>query len=107
MMGRMRGVQQSNFEEEGEREEQFLLLEMLITTYQWVSTLVRKRLGEHHKQTISAARLSLRGGGQGFLPASINFAPRLLSKENRRKIGPKETPSCLIPPQLVVSTLKS
>ena len=31
-MGRMRGVQQSNFEGEGEREEQFLLLKMLITT---------------------------------------------------------------------------
>ena len=30
-MGRMRGVQQSNFEGEGEREEQFLLLKMLIT----------------------------------------------------------------------------
>lgn len=75
MIGRMRGVQQANFEGEGEREEQFLLLKMLITSYQWVSTLVRKRLGEHHKQTTSVARLSLRGGGQVFLPASINFAP--------------------------------
>ena len=84
-MGRMRGVQQSNFEGEGEREKQFLLLKMLITTYQWVSTLVRKRLGEHHKQTISAARLSLRGGGQGFLPASINFAPSYFQRKIEEK----------------------
>ena len=84
-MGRMRGVQQSSFEGEGEREEQFLLLKMLITTYQWVSTLVRKRLGEHHKQTISAARLSLRGGGQGFLPASINFAPGYFQRKIKEK----------------------
>ena len=84
-MGKMRGVQQSNFEGEGEREEQFLLLKMLITTYQWVSTLVRKRLGEHHKQTISAARLSLRGGDQGFLPASINFAPSYFQRKIEEK----------------------
>ena len=84
-MGRMRGVQQSSFEGEGEREEQFLLLKMLITTYQWVSTLVRKRLGQHHKQTISAARLSLRGGGQGFLPASINFAPGYFQRKIEEK----------------------
>ena len=87
-MGRMRSVQQANFEGEGEREEQFLLLKMLVTSYQWVSTLVRKRLGEHHKQTTSAARLSLRGGGQGFLPASINFAPSYFQRK-RRKIGQK------------------
>ena len=84
-MGRMSGVQQSNFEGEGEREEQFLLLKMLITTYQWVSTLVRKRLGEHHKQTTSAARLSLRGGGQGFLPASINIAPGYFQRKIEEK----------------------
>ena len=89
MIGRMRGVQQAKFEGEGAREEQFLLLKMLITTYQWVSTLVQKRLGEHHKQRTCAARLSLRGGGQGFLPASINFAPSYFQRK-RRKIGPKD-----------------
>lgn len=75
MIGRMRGVQQAKFEGEGAREEQFLLLKMLITTYQWVSTLVQKRLGEHHKQTTCAAKLSLRGGGQGFPLATMNVAP--------------------------------
>ena len=30
--------------------------------------------------------------------------PRLLSMENKRKIEPKETPSCLIHPLLVVFT---
>ena len=44
MIGRMRGVQQANFEGEGEREEQFLLLKMLITSYQWVSTLSKQHL---------------------------------------------------------------
>ena len=97
VMGRISGVQQSNFEGEGEREEHFLLLKMLITTYQWISTLVQKRLGEYHKQTASAARLSLRGGGQGFLPASRNFAPGHFQRkieENRTK----RNPGCLIPP---------
>ena len=40
--------------------------------------------------------LSLRAGGWGF--------PWLLSKENRRKIEPKEIPSCLIPCLLAVFT---
>ena len=35
--------------------------------------------------------LSLRGGGY------YECGPWLLSKENRRKVEPKETPSCLIP----------
>ena len=40
--------------------------------------------------------LSLRARGRGF--------PRLLLLENRRKIEPKEIPSCLIPRRLVVFT---
>ena len=48
--------------------------------------------------------LSLRGGGQGFPPATINVTPRLLLLENGRKIEPKVTPSCLIPHLLVVFT---
>ena len=40
--------------------------------------------------------LSLRGGGRGFFPATTNVAPRLLSKENGKKIERKEIPSCLI-----------
>ena len=34
--------------------------------------------------------------------ATMNVAPGLLSNENRRKIKPKETPSCLIPRLLLV-----
>ena len=46
--------------------------------------------------------LSLRGGGQGFLPATYyKCDPRLLLLENRRKIEPKVTPSCSIPHLLV------
>ena len=48
--------------------------------------------------------LSLRGGGWGFLPATENVAPWLLSKENRGKIEPKEITSCLTPRLLVVFT---
>ena len=42
--------------------------------------------------------MSLRAGGRG------ESGPRLLLLENRRKIEPKEIPSCLIPRLLVVIT---
>ena len=81
--------------------------------------------------------MSLRGGGQAFLPATTNIVslaavfsivtqrsggalrddtkngcegdyyehgPPVLSQENRRKIEPTATPSCLIPRLLVVFT---
>ena len=43
----------------------------------------------------------------GFFPVSGYYerGSQLLSKENRRKIEPKEIPSCLIPSLLVVFTL--
>ena len=40
----------------------------------------------------------------GISPGYYKHGPWLLSKENRRKIEPKETPSCLIPCLLVVFT---
>ena len=40
----------------------------------------------------------------GICPGYYKHGPWLLSKENRRKIEPKETPSCLIPCLLVVFT---
>ena len=46
--------------------------------------------------------LSSRGGGWGFSPAT-NLS-RLLLKQNKRKMEPKEIPSCLIPRLLVVFT---
>ena len=50
--------------------------------------------------------LSLRGGGRGFPSATMNMTRQLL-KENKRKIIPKETPSCsMIPCLLVVFTLQ-
>ena len=39
--------------------------------------------------------------GPGISPSYYECAPRLLSSENRRKIEPKEIPSCLIPRLLV------
>ena len=41
--------------------------------------------------------LSLRGGGQGFSPATMNVAPGYFQRKiNGRKIERKEIPSCLI-----------
>jgi len=42
--------------------------------------------------------------GLGILPGYYERGPWLLSRENRSKIEPKETPSCLIPRLLVVFT---
>ena len=42
--------------------------------------------------------------GPGISPGYYVHLPRLLSKENERKIEPKEIPSCLIPRLLVVFT---
>ena len=44
--------------------------------------------------------------GQEISPGYYEHGPRLLSKENRRKIEPKETPSRLVPCLLVVFTLQ-
>ena len=41
--------------------------------------------------------LSLRGAGRGFPPVNYEHGPPAISKENKRKIEPKETLSCLIP----------
>ena len=52
--------------------------------------------------------LSIRAGGgggeAGILPSYYEYGPQLLSLEDRRKIEPKEIPSCLIRYLLVVST---
>ena len=46
--------------------------------------------------------LSLRGGGRGFPPATMNMAQGYF----QRKIEPKENNNCLIPRLLVVFTLQ-
>ena len=43
--------------------------------------------------------------GPGIFPTYFEHGPQLLSKENRRKLQPKEIPSCSIPRLLVVFTL--
>ena len=56
--------------------------------------------------------LSLRGRGWGFPPATMNVAPKCSQrkieekeiKTRRKRIEPKETPSCLILCLLVVFT---
>ena len=44
--------------------------------------------------------------GLGIFPGCYDCVPRLLSRENRRKIEPKETPCCLISCLLVVFTVR-
>ena len=44
----------------------------------------------------------MKSRGPGISPGYYEFEPWLLLMENRRKIKPKETSSCLIPCQLVV-----
>ena len=45
----------------------------------------------------STVRAVIKRRGPGISPGYYECGPRLLSKENSRKIEPKETPSCLIP----------
>ena len=49
-------------------------------------------------------RAVIKRRGRGFPPAAMDVDPPLLSWENKRKIEPKETPSCFIPNLLVVFT---
>ena len=51
-------------------------------------------------------RAVIKGQGPGISPGYYERGPWLLSKENKRKIEPKEIPSCLIPRLLVVFTLQ-
>ena len=48
----------------------------------------------------------IKGRGPGISPGYYELGPWLLSKENKRKMEPKETPGCLIPRLLVVFTLQ-
>ena len=58
----------------------------------------RARAGNERERQIVQDRLglSLRGGNRGAFAGYHERGPQLLSKENRRKIEPKETSSCLI-----------
>ena len=51
-------------------------------------------------------RAVIKRQGLGISPGYFECGPCLLSKENKRKIEPKEIPSCLIPRLLVVFTLQ-
>ena len=52
----------------------------------------------------SRSRAVIKRRGPGISPGYYECFPQLISKENIRKIEPKEIPSCLIPRQLVVFT---
>ena len=52
----------------------------------------------------SRSRAVIKRRGPGISPGYYERFPQLLSEENRRKIEPREIPSCLIPRLLVVFT---
>ena len=52
------------------------------------------------------SRAVIKRRGPEISPGYYEHGPGLLSKENKRKIEPKETPRCLIPHLLVVFTLQ-
>ena len=58
--------------------------------------------GNNRDKKIS--RVLIKSRGLGISPGYYDCGPRLLLLENRRKIKPKEIPSCLIPCLLVVFT---
>ena len=57
---------------------------------------------------VTIHRAVIKGWGPGISPGCYECGPWLLSLENRRKIEPKEIPSCLIPCQFFIpGNLKS
>ena len=56
------------------------------------------------RQILSCTRAVIKSRGLGISTSYSECGPRLLSKENKRKIEPKETPSCLIPHLLLAFT---
>ena len=57
-------------------------------------------------QAVVRRRAVIKRRGPEISPGYYDYGPRPLSKENKRKIEPKETPDCLIPRLLVVFTLQ-
>ena len=53
---------------------------------------------------MAAFRAVIKRPGPGISPGYYERLPERLSKEKKRKIEPKEVPSCLIPCLLVVFT---
>ena len=66
----------------------------------------RARAGKERERQIVQDRLglSLSGGDRGAFAGYYERGPQLLTRENRRKIEPKETPSCLITRLIFVFT---
>ena len=73
---------------------------LLLTEYHHVSSMSCPFSGPIHY------RASIRSREPGISPGYYECGPLLLSLENKRKLEPKEIPSCLIPHLLVVFTRK-
>ena len=61
-------------------------------------------MGGHTCICRTTFRAVIKSWEQWISPGYYECGPWLLSKENRRKIEPNKTPSCLIPRLLVVFT---
>ena len=75
----------------------------LVNIFQFSDVPYKDREEKKTKVT-STVRAVIKRRGSGISPGYYEHGPWLLAKENRRKIEPKETPSCLIPHLLVVFT---
>ena len=63
--------------------------------------LCHSRIQPYNKRAIIKSQV---GEGGGIFPSCYEYGPQLLSLEDRRKIEPKEIPSCLIRHLFVVFT---
>ena len=75
-----------------------------------MSRVKKKKNSVLHSKTLNLFlnkhRAVIKRLGPGISPGYYEYNPRLLSKENTRKIEPKEIPSRLIPCLLVLFTLQ-
>ena len=81
-------------------------LSFLLFINKWMATETRNtfKLKSLLRNLIPNNRGVIKRWGPGISPSYYEHGPWLLSKENKRKIDPTETPSCLIPCLLVVFT---
>ena len=73
----------------------------LVNIFQFSDVPYKDKQKKKTKVT-STVRAVIKRQGPGISLGYYQCGPRLLSKENSRKIEPKETPSCLIPHLLPV-----
>ena len=74
----------------------------LVNIFQFSDVPYKDKQKKKKTKVTSTVRAVIKRQGPGISLGYYQCGPRLLSKENSRKIEPKETPSCLIPHLLPV-----